>query len=172
MRNPDQAHEPREVAHDIVSKRKRSEMMRAVRREATPAELVVRGMVRESGASYRTNNRRLPGSPDLSNQRHRWAIFVHGCFWHGHRNCSKTKGGASGRIPRTRSEFWRAKLEGNRRRDEANLFNLESLGLRILVIWECELRTPARVRSRIRRFLEPPKRIQTTGLNTKSLHHR
>src|SRR5262245_17097644 len=102
---------------DIVSAEVRSRMMKAVRQRGTSLELHVRRLLRESGSSYRLNNRKLPGSPDFSNIRKGWAIFVHGCFWHGHRNCRKTKGGARGRVPATRSGFWSGKLEANRRRD-------------------------------------------------------
>ena len=75
-------------AGDIVSAETRSQMMRAVGQKATRPELQVRRLLRELGVGYRVVNRDLPGSPDVANRRRRWAIFVNGCFWHGHRNCA------------------------------------------------------------------------------------
>ncbi len=138
---------------DIVSPEQRSKIMRAVRQQRTSPERAVAKVIRELGYSYRLNRKTLPGSPDLSNARQGWAIFVHGCFWHGHRHCKKTKGGAHGRVPATRSAFWQAKIEANRERDLRKHKELARHGLRVLTVWECELREPARLRRRLRRFL-------------------
>jgi len=140
---------------DIVSKAKRSEMMRAVGQRDTKPERAVREMLRGLGVHYRRNHSGLPGRPDLANRTRGWAIFVHGCFWHGHRDCRKTKGGRAGRVPASNSEFWTAKIGANRERDARNARQLKDLGLRVLIIWECELRGVETLGRKIRRFLEP-----------------
>jgi DNA mismatch endonuclease (patch repair protein) len=134
---------------DIVSAEKRSEMMAAVGQKDTPPELAVRRMLTALGRRYRVRNRDLPGSPDIANRSREWAIFVHGCFWHGHRNCPKTKAGSDFRVPATRPEFWREKLETNRRRDARAIRALRGEGFKVVLIWECELRQPEAVATRL-----------------------
>lgn len=128
-------------------------MMRAVRRRGTRPELAVQELVRALGFHYRLNNKSLPGSPDLSNKRGGWVIFVHGCFWHGHRHCKKTKGGRDGRVPASRAAFWADKLATNRARDRRNARQLRAMGFRVLTVWECELRDLDGTRGRLARFL-------------------
>jgi len=142
------------TSSDIVSARKRSEMMRAVRRTGTPAEIQVGLILKAGGVRYRRNNRSLPGSPDLSNRARGWAIFVHGCFWHGHADCSKTKGGPHGRIPLSNAGFWAPKIATNRDRDRRKAAELRAMDLRVLTVWECELKNPARLARRLRRFFD------------------
>ena len=139
---------------DIVSKAKRSEMMRAVGQRDTSAERAVQNILRELGARYRLNHPGLPGRPDFANRTRNWAIFVHGCFWHGHRDCRKTKGGKSGRVPATNAAFWSAKIDANRERDARKERDLRNLGLDVLTIWECELREPEKVRRKMLGFLD------------------
>jgi DNA mismatch endonuclease Vsr len=85
------------------------------------------------GHSYRKNVRGLPGSPDFANRRRRWAVFVHGCFWHQHPGCRRAT------IPKNNAEFWREKFAQNARRDEAAIRQLSNFGYAVAVIWECEL---------------------------------
>ena len=139
---------------DIVSKAKRSEMMRAVRQRDTKPERAVREILRGQGVYYRRNHPGLPGRPDFANRSRGWAIFVHGCFWHGHRDCEKTKGGRPGRVPATNAEFWTTKIEGNRKRDARKAAQLRDMGLRVLTVWECELRDGAALGRKLERFLE------------------
>jgi DNA mismatch endonuclease (patch repair protein) len=139
---------------DIVSHEQRSRMMRAVGQKQTAPERAVASILRHAGIRYRLNNRSLPGSPDLSNQRRGWAIFVHGCFWHGHRYCQKTKGGPHGRVPATRPDFWEAKLVANRLRDRRKSRQLRASGLRVLTVWECELRNREKLAKRVECFVE------------------
>ena len=137
-------------AGDIVSPQKRSEMMAAVGQKDTPPELAVRRILTSLGLRYRVKNRDLPGSPDIANRSRKWAVFVNGCFWHGHKNCSKTKSGPGEfRIPRSNSEFWRDKLETNRKRDARAVRALRARGYRIVVVWECSLKDPERVVHRL-----------------------
>lgn len=139
---------------DIVSKAKRSEMMRAVRQRGTEPEMAVRAILRELGVRYRLNHPGLPGRPDFANRTRSWAIFVHGCFWHGHRNCRRTKGGGTGRVPATNTNWWHGKIEANRARDARKARALRESGLTVLTVWECELRDPAKVRRKLTRFLD------------------
>lgn len=143
-----------ERQRDIVSKAKRSEMMRAVGQRRTSAEGAVQTILRRLGARYRLNHAGLPGRPDFANRTRSWAVFVHGCFWHGHRNCAKTKGGSSGRIPATNTEWWAEKIDANRERDQRKERALRDLGLRVLIVWECELRDEAKLRRRLGRLLD------------------
>jgi DNA mismatch endonuclease, patch repair protein len=137
------------TSQDIVSGKKRSEMMGAVGQKDTPPELAVRHILRSLGFGYRIRNRDLPGSPDIANRKRRWAVFVNGCFWHGHRDCPKTKGGKGGRIPKRNRDFWSKKIRDNQARDAKAVKKLETMGFRVEVVWECELKDPPGVRERL-----------------------
>ncbi len=119
--------------------------MKAVRRRDTKPEVEVRRLLWNAGARFRLCPRDLPGSPDIANKRARWAVFVHGCFWHGHRNCKLAA------VPKSNSAFWEAKLDVNRQRDALKVPELRRLGYRVLVVWLCALRDPAAL---VRRFSE------------------
>lgn len=138
---------------DIVSREKRSEMMRRVGQRSTPLERNVAAIVTRLGHRYRLNNRKLPGSPDLSNQARRWAIFVNGCFWHGHKNCVKTKSDSGPRVPRKNWKFWSGKIRGNRQRDARKCRELRALGFRVMIVWECQMRRVEEVERRIGKAL-------------------
>ena len=86
------------------------------------------------GHRFRKHVNSLPGKPDLANKRRRWAVFVHGCFWHSHSGCKLASS------PKTNTDYWTEKLRGNRERDAAKIGELIALGFRVLVIWECEVR--------------------------------
>ena len=137
---------------DIVSPEKRRSMMQAVRQKQTGIELEVARIVRSLGHRAKANASTLLGRPDLSNQRGKWAIFVHGCFWHGHADCLKTKGGKSGRIPASNRRFWAAKIAGNRSRDAIKATALRTSGFRLLTVWECEVRDKPRLTRKLVRF--------------------
>lgn len=138
---------------DIVSKEKRSSMMSAVAQKDTPPERAVRRILRALGHHYRVRNSDLPGSPDIANRSRRWAVFVHGCFWHGHKNCPKTKSGSGFRIPKSNAEFWREKLVANRLRDARAIRELREREFTVILVWECELREPQAVADRLARVL-------------------
>lgn len=112
--------------------------MRTVRQTGTKAELIVRAWLRERGVAYRIAPARLPGRPDLANRRRGWALFVHGCFWHGHAGCPRAT------VPQRNRDFWLAKIAANRARDDAKTAALLVLGLRVHVVWECEVLALAR----------------------------
>ena len=123
----------RHLMVDVVDTATRSRMMAGIRAENTKPELTVRKGLHARGYRYRLHSRKAAGKPDLVLPRHRAAIFVHGCFWHGH-NCHLF------RMPATRTEFWRAKIAGNRQRDDHVREALLQSGWRRLVIWECALK--------------------------------
>ena len=112
----------------------RSAVMRAVKSRDTGPERAVRAMLREIAPGYRLHRADLPGKPDIAYGRRKLAIFVHGCFWHGH-DCAR-----GNRPPRDNAEYWRAKIARNRVRDAANLEKLAALGWRTLVVYECALK--------------------------------
>lgn len=135
---------------DTLTPAERSERMGRVRSKDTKPEMKVRRLVHGMGYRYRLHRRDLPGCPDLVFPRLRKAIFVHGCFWHRHPDpeCKLA------RLPKSRLAFWWPKLEGNRRRDEANQAALLALGWRFLVIWECETKKTQYLVIKIKNFLE------------------
>lgn len=106
-------------------------MARVRQRDTTP-ELLVRRACSGLGMHYRTRNRDLPGSPDLANRSKRWAIFVHGCYWHRHPKCRRVT------TPKTNVQFWTAKFQRNKERDTTALRALQNMGYKVLVVWECE----------------------------------
>lgn len=117
---------------DRVSKEDRSRMMARVKGKNTTPEIFVRSMLHASGYRFRLHKRDLPGSPDIVIPRYRTAVFVHGCFWHGH-DCPR------GRAPTTNVEFWRKKIISNTMRDAVNTVHLEEKGWSVVVIWTCRL---------------------------------
>lgn len=130
------------VMSDIVTKRVRSRMMRAVSQRDTEPELVVRRILTSLGLRYRVHGRGLPGSPDAANRKRGWAVFVNGCFWHGHRNCRKTKSGRKERVPASNGSYWGPKIAENRARDARKCRELRAMGFRVVIVWECELAHP------------------------------
>ena len=118
---------------DIVSKAKRSEMMSGIRGKDTKPELLIRRGLHARGYRYQLHGRDLPGRPDIVLPKYRTAIFVNGCFWHGH-NCRLFK------WPKTRAEFWRQKIYGNILRDENNLRRLIESQWRPYIVWECSVK--------------------------------
>lgn len=108
--------------------------MSKVRSKSTKPELLIRKAFFAGGYRYRLNYAKLPGKPDLFIKKLNLAVFVHGCFWHGHRGCK------SHRIPKSNVEFWLNKIERNQRRDAQVLKSLHEKGIRVLTIWECEVK--------------------------------
>ena len=121
--------------------------MRAVRSRDTGPELAVRAMLREIAPGYRLHRADLPGKPDIVYGRRKLAIFVHGCFWHGH-DCAR-----GARAPRDNAEYWRTKIARNRARDAANLEKLAALGWRTLVVYECALKDQETLRTTLQAAL-------------------
>ncbi|MEO6256474.1 MAG: very short patch repair endonuclease [Sphingomicrobium sp.] len=122
----------------------RSANMRAIRSKDTKPELQVRRLAHAMGLRFRLHRSDLPGKPDLIFPRHRLVLFVHGCFWHGH-GCKR-----GGRGPKSNTDYWGPKIERTRARDASAQQDLETLGWRVAVVWECELTDSEWIRSRIR----------------------
>lgn len=137
---------------DTLSPTERSRRMSLVRGKDTGAEMIVRRLVHSMGFRYRLHGKGLPGKPDLVFRRRRKAIWVHGCFWHQHPDptCKLA------RMPKSRLEFWRPKLEGNRERDMRNRDSLHAQGWKSLTIWECELGDRIALEHRLLKFLGRP----------------
>jgi len=121
----------------------RSAVMRAVRSRDTAPERAVRAMLHRIASGYRLCRADLPGKPDIVYGRRRLAIFVHGCFWHGH-DCPR-----GARMPKANADYWRAKIARNRARDEKTLAAYAAMGWRALVVYECELKEPAALEARL-----------------------
>ena len=130
---------------DTLTKRQRSERMSRVRSSDTKPERACRLLLSGLGYRYRLNVKRIPGTPDLVFPKLRCIVFVHGCFWHAHPEC--------GRTPKSRLDFWEAKIQSNRRRDIRNERRLRRLGWRVMTVWECQLPNKDRVKARLVKFL-------------------
>ena len=122
---------------DVCDPEQRSAVMRAVKSRDTGPELKVRRAAHALGLRFRLNRADLPGKPDLVFPAKRTALFVHGCFWHGH-DCPR-----GARMPKNNRDYWQAKISGNMARDEASLAALKKLGWTPRVIWECQTRDDA-----------------------------
>lgn len=121
--------------------------MQAVRSKDTGPELIVRRMLHAMGYRFRLHRKDLPGRPDIVLPGRHAVIFVHGCFWHAH-DCAK------GKAPKSRTDYWLPKLQENVRRDRTKLEQLESLGWRVLVVWQCDLAGPAELKCRLQVFVD------------------
>lgn len=121
--------------------------MAKIKSKGTKPEMMVRRLLFALGYRYRLHDSRLPGHPDLVFRGRRKAIFVHGCFWHRHDGCRLA------RLPKSRLDFWKPKLEGNKERDARKLMQLDALGWHSLVVWECELKDLNSLEKRLKAFL-------------------
>ncbi|MBL7074667.1 DNA mismatch endonuclease Vsr [candidate division KSB1 bacterium] len=134
---------------DIWTKDKRSEVMSRIRSKDTKPEKLVRSLLHSMGYRFRINVKNLIGKPDIVLKKYNAIIFVHGCFWHLHKDCKE------GRIPGTRTEYWAKKLLKNKERDQRHMQELTDLGWRVLRVWECEIeRHTEETMDKIREFLE------------------
>lgn len=133
---------------DTLTRCERSKQMALVRSKDTQPELIVRKIARSCGYRFRLNVPDLPGKPDLVFPKRNKAIFVHGCFWHGH-NCRRGRN-----RPQSNTGYWRSKLLRNKGRDQENRRLLRQMGWKLLVVWECQLGNLERLRSRIKKFIE------------------
>ena len=146
LRNPVQRYTvPRVV--DNRTPDVRSRIMAAVRQKDTGPEMAVRQLLHRMGYRYGLHGRDLPGRPDLVFRPRRKAVFVHGCFWHGH-DCGK------GRLPASRIEYWKDKIGKNVARDARNIRDLIAKGWEVCVVWECEIAQLESLKQRLIQFLE------------------
>lgn len=128
---------------DHISPEARSANMSRIRAQNTKPELYVRQLLHRAGYRFRLHRHDLPGKPDIYLPRYRLAIFVHGCFWHGHEGCKRSK------LPSTRREFWTKKIQQNRQRDHLTVDRLANAGITSVTVWECELKTEGNLLARI-----------------------
>jgi len=133
---------------DTLSAKERSARMALVHSKNTKPEIAVRRLVHSLGFRYRLHSKRLPGKPDMVFPSRQKIIFVHGCFWHRHKGCPNT------RLPKSRLDFWKPKLEANQARDKKNQLKLKKLGWKILVVWECEIKKSTKLTQKVLHFME------------------
>jgi DNA mismatch endonuclease (patch repair protein) len=119
---------------DVFTRSKRSEVMSKIRSKDTGIETQVRKWLYSKGFRYRKNYPGLPGHPDIVLHKYKTVIFVHGCFWHHHKNCRYAY------VPKTRTEFWMNKINGNVERDKRTIEQLREMDWNVIVVWECELK--------------------------------
>ena len=124
-----------------LKKEERRRTMQAIKGRNTKPEMIVRSYLFSKGLRFRVNVGKLPGTPDIVLKKWKCAIFVNGCFWHGHQGCFI--------LPKTNTEFWEDKIQRNINRDRKNIIKLESMGWRTLVVWECEIRKKDRRKERL-----------------------
>lgn len=132
---------------DHLTTDERSRNMARVKGRDTKPELIVRRLLHRIGYRFRLHRKDLPGKPDIVLPRHKKAIFVHGCFWHGHPGCRRAT------HPADNAEFWAAKLDRNVARDAETLRCMGESGWNVLVIWECQTRDTVALEGRIKHFM-------------------
>lgn len=138
---------------DIVDKQTRSRMMAGIRGKNTQPEMLVRKYLHAKGFRYRLHVKKLPGSPDIVLQKYQLAIFVHGCFWHRHKGCRFAT------TPAQNRDKWLLKFRQNTARDQRQINELIDMGWRVLVVWECALKSPMQDLSWLPKFT---KSVQTS----------
>lgn len=126
------------IIMDILNKKQRHRNMVAIRSKNTKPEIVVRKFLFSRGFRYRLNHPRLPGKPDIVLRKYKTCIFINGCFWHGHDGCKYCV------MPKTRTEFWQAKIKRNKERDYEIQRQLAYMGWHCITIWECQLKPKVR----------------------------
>lgn len=120
---------------DMFTKAQRSRIMSKIKSGHTVPEVLFRKALFRKGFRYSLNNKKLPGKPDLVLPKYKTLIFVHGCFWHHHKNCNFA------RIPKSNIKFWKAKILGNVSRDALNRKRLKNIGWQVITVWECDVKS-------------------------------
>lgn len=120
---------------DVFSKEKRSWIMSRIRGKDSMPEMIVRRYLHANGFRYRLHVKTLPGKPDIVLPRYNTVILVHGCFWHAHSGCTKAS------LPKTRTEWWKNKLDINIQNDIKNERALKKLGWKVITVWQCQLKS-------------------------------
>ena len=138
---------------DHVTSSKRSHMMSKVPSRNSNPEIRVRKNLHRLGYRFRLHRRNLPGTPDIVLPKHNLAIFVNGCFWHGHVGCKK------GGLPKTRVDYWEAKIRQNQQRDNRVADALDALEWNVAVIWQCQMRSEQALETRLFEIFSAPKRL-------------
>lgn len=131
---------------DIYSRKKRSDIMSKISGKETKPEILVRKFLFSKGLRYRKNDKKLPGSPDIVLPKYKTAIFIHGCFWHGH-HCK------AGTLPETRKEFWEKKINDTKIRDKKKNKSLKEMGWETITVWLCQIKTKSKREKRLGKLL-------------------
>lgn len=134
---------------DHLTKIERSKNMAAIKSKNTSPEIAIRKILHSEGFRYRLHDKKLPGKPDLVFKKYRTVIFVHGCFWHQHKNCKRAN------IPKSNVDYWITKISKNVQRDKGHLKELRKKGWRVLTVWECQ----------VKNLVETKKKLIKTLLN-------
>ncbi len=132
---------------DILSKEKRSWNMSRIKGKDTKPELLVRSLLHRMGYRFRLHRKDLPGKPDIVLPKYNTVIFVHGCFWHRHKDCKYAYN------PKSRASFWQNKFKENIERDNKKQAELKKIGWEVIVIWECDLRKVEELKMKIKKEL-------------------
>jgi DNA mismatch endonuclease (patch repair protein) len=132
---------------DVHTKEQRSYNMSRIKGKDTKPEMLVRKFLHAQGFRYKLHDKSLPGKPDIVLPKYKTVIFIHGCFWHGHNNCKYFT------IPKTRTEWWRNKIETNKANDVKAVKALRKEGWKIITVWECKLK-PAKVEKTLTSLLK------------------
>ena len=140
---------------DIYSPEKRSDLMSRISGSDTKPEIIVRKYLHTHGFRFKKNDRRLPGKPDIVLPKYNTIIFVHGCFWHGHKDCKSSK------LPETNKKFWENKISNTMIRDKKNMEYLHKLNWKVIIIWDCELKNESVKKDR---FILLTSQISTSSL--------
>lgn len=141
---------------DTLTPQQRHRCMSNIHSSSTKPEVKLRKELWSNGYRYRKNDKRLPGSPDIVLPKHRTVIFIHGCFWHGHKGCRYYT------IPKTNTDFWVQKVERNQKRDQDVWRQLEAKDWSVIIVWECELKKE--------RFAETVKRVEKEIISNGELY--
>lgn len=134
---------------DTLSIAERSRLMAKIKGKNTAPERAVRSLLHRAGYRFRIHVRGLPGTPDVVLPKYRAVVFVHGCFWHRHRNCKIAT------MPQSHKKFWSEKFARNIANDARHRRKLRRLGWRVVTVWSCQLRHPERVLAKIEKALKP-----------------
>ena len=153
---------------DNISKEERSRVMGLVKQKNTRPEMAVRSFLHKHGFRFRLHDKSLSGKPDIVLPKCRAVVFVHGCFWHGHKatTCKLA------RMPKSRVRFWKTKILSNARRDRANAQKLKAVGWNVLVVWECEIDSVVHMSTlleQLRQLSVADNTIKTNKSNTPSI---
>lgn len=140
---------------DIMTPEQRHRCMAAIKGKNTKPEMIVRQYLHSFGFRYGLHNKKLPGSPDLVLRKYKTVIFIHGCFWHGHKGCKYY------RLPKSNESFWSEKISRNQSRDNKSREQLEKKGWNVLTVWECELKNKEKRERTLRKLVESIHRISS-----------
>jgi DNA mismatch endonuclease, patch repair protein len=136
--------------------------MRAVKSKNTGPEILVRRALHRMGLRFRIHRRDLPGRPDIVLPKYQTAVFVNGCFWHGHRGCARAE------LPKSNSEFWKDKIRQNGLRDRRAYVALRKKGWQVLVLWQCQIKNIGAATAKLETALKRVIKAQVSGPSRKS----